>query len=557
MKKRCTECTAAFTVSPEDTEMLKRLSPIVGGKTLELPEPRCCPDCRQQRRLALRNDSHYYKNTCSSCKKSVISIYSPDKNVAVLCSDCFWSDQSDARQYGRDLDFSKTFAEQFAELKKTVPRLCLFNTQSENSDYTVHSSGNKNCYMCASTIRCQDVYFSDWAIDSRDSSDLVMCSNMELCYACNDSRRCFGSEYLDLCSNVSDSMLCFDCHASQQLVGCVSLKNKTHMILNKTADKKTMDETITKLKTDKTFFASFRKKFEALKLATPKRAAWNLSTEESSGDYLQNSKNAIHCFSSMDLEDCRYVYDCIEMKNCMDTTRGSFSENLYECKGTSDLSLSCFCNLGYQCDNLLYCDNMNSCSECFGCFGMKKAKYCILNKQFTKKEYEELVPQIAEHMKKTGEWGEFFSIKLSSFGYNETKAYESFPITRTEALKRGWQWSDIDDTPPAGLKVIEAERLPDDIKNVPDDILNLVIASETSRKPFRIIPQELAFYRKQNLPLPHYHPHERLRAIALLENPRKLYDRTCGKCSKKIETTYASDRPETVYCEECYLKTVY
>jgi hypothetical protein len=35
---------------------------------------------------------------------------------------------------------------------------------------------------------------------------------------------------------------------------------------------------------------------------------------------------------------------------------------------------------------------------------MVSKQYCILNKQYTKEEYEELVPKIIEHMKKTGEW---------------------------------------------------------------------------------------------------------------------------------------------------------
>ncbi len=557
MKKRCTQCTESFTVTPEAITMLGRLAPVVGGKTLVLPEPTCCPDCRQQRRLTFRNDSHYYKNTCVSCKKSVISIYSPDKNLPVLCPDCFWSDQWDALAYGRDFDFSKSYAEQFAELKKIVPRLCIFNTQSDNADYTVHSSRNKNCYMCSSTLGSQDVYFSDWSIDSSDSSDLLMCSEMELCYACNDSRHCFNGDWLDLCSNVSDSCLCFDCHSSQDLVGCVSMKNKKNMILNKPSDQKTVKETIDRLKTDRAFRESFQESFHALKLTLPKRAAWNLNTEDASGNYLQNAKGVHQSFSSTNVEDCEHVYDVVNGKNCMDVTRGGGCESLYECKGVIDLTLSCFCNLTYQCDNLLYCDNAHASSYCFGCFSTKKVKHCILNKQYTKEEYESLVPRIIEHMKSMGEWGEFFPTTLSSFGYNETKAYESFPMTRNDVLKRGWQWSDIDETPTAGLKVINAERLPDTIKDVPDDILNLVIASEASRKPFRIIPQELAFYRKKNLPLPHLHPHERLRKLALLENPKRLYERTCDKCSTPIETTYAPERPEIVYCEECYLKEVY
>ena len=57
-----------------------------------------------------------------------------------------------------------------------------------------------------------------------------------------------------------------------------------------------------------------------------------------------------------------------------------------------------------------------------------------------------------------------------------------------------------------------------------------------------------------NLPIPHLHPDERHKDRMALRNPRKLWKRTCDKCVKEIETSYAPDRPEKVYCEECYLK---
>jgi len=42
-----------------------------------------------------------------------------------------------------------------------------------------------------------------------------------------------------------------------------------------------------------------------------------------------------------------------------------------------------------------------------------------------------------------------------------------------------------------------------------------------------------------------------------LKNPRKLYIRNCDKCGKEMKTTYAPERPEIVYCENCYNKEVY
>jgi len=39
-------------------------------------------------------------------------------------------------------------------------------------------------------------------------------------------------------------------------------------------------------------------------------------------------------------------------------------------------------------------------------------------------------------------------------------------------------------------------------------------------------------------------------------NPREIYERSCDKCSKDIESTYSKEREETVYCEECYNKEI-
>lgn len=65
---------------------------------------------------------------------------------------------------------------------------------------------------------------------------------------------------------------------------------------------------------------------------------------------------------------------------------------------------------------------MRNISNCFGCVGLHDGyEHCILNTQYTKEEYQLLVPQIIEHMMKTGEWEESFPPKLSSYGYNETE----------------------------------------------------------------------------------------------------------------------------------------
>jgi hypothetical protein len=130
-------------------------------------------------------------------------------------------------------------------------------------------------------------------------------------------------------------------------------------------------------------------------------------------------------------------------------------------------------------------------------------------------------------------------------------------LKQEEAKLKGWRWREKKDETPKVEKVIPAQKLPDHIDDIPDDILNWAIECERTSRPFRIIKQELAFYRKKQLPIPRLHPDERHKDRIALRNPRKLWDRKCNKCGSNIQSTYEPDRTEIVYCEECYLQEVY
>ena len=160
-------------------------------------------------------------------------------------------------------------------------------------------------------------------------------------------------------------------------------------------------------------------------------------------------------------------------------------------------------------------------------------------------------------MRATGEYGQFSPASSAPFAYNETTAQEYFPLTKEDALRAGFPWSDRADDVPEAKRVIPAAKLPGDIADIPDDILHWAMECEATKRPFKIIKQELDFYRQLRLPVPSLHPDERHKRRMALRNPRKLWDRTCAKCKKPITTSYPPSRPEIVYCEECYLAAVY
>lgn len=209
-------------------------------------------------------------------------------------------------------------------------------------------------------------------------------------------------------------------------------------------------------------------------------------------------------------------------------------------------------------------DYLYSCfylSDSFGCDGLHfKQQNCILNKKYPVEEYESLKKRIIEHMKKTGaaakdekEYGEFFPIQLSLHPYNLSNAQDEHPLDRETALKKGYKWKDQDPSEYQKATAI----LPANIEEVTDSITKETLACSQCSKNYRIILQELVLNRRMKQSLSTLCPDCRLLKLSALKNPRKLWNRTCAKCQKEIQTTYSSDRPENVYCEYCYLKEVY
>ncbi len=165
------------------------------------------------------------------------------------------------------------------------------------------------------------------------------------------------------------------------------------------------------------------------------------------------------------------------------------------------------------------------------------------------------MPKIADHMRSTKEWGEFFPIQLSPFCYNETVAMDAFPLQESAVKAYGWRWHAV--SQPQDQYLGPPYDIPENIAGVGDDITRHVLHCERTGKPYKIIPQELKLYREMRLPIPRTCPDQRHRERMALRNPRHLWGRKCAKCQTDIQTTYAPGRPEKVYCEKCYLSAVY
>ena len=164
--------------------------------------------------------------------------------------------------------------------------------------------------------------------------------------------------------------------------------------------------------------------------------------------------------------------------------------------------------------------------------------------------------KLAEHMKKTGEWGKPLPMTVSPFSYNESVAQQYYPLTAEQAQQEGLKWKDKIIEIQEIDKVIPADKLPDKIADIPEDMLNWAVRCPNTGRPFRIIDQEYKYYKEHNVPLPRYHPDERHRLRHIRRNPPRLVERTCQKCNVNIWSSFTPDRPEIVFCEKCYQNAV-
>ncbi len=555
--KKCL-CWAEFTITDWDISLLNRIAPEFLWKRYKIPTPTLCPACREARRLSFRNERNIYRTTSAATWKSILSIYSPDKDLKIYEKAEWLSDKWDAKTFWRDFDFSRTFFEQFSELVKETPKMSLTQDNSENSEFTNRTWNVKDCYLSFITWESANSHYLYWSMFTDDSIDCSYIQNSDRCYECTDCQDCHNLHFALDCRGCSDSKFLSDCVSCMNCFWCVGLRNASYRIFNEQFTKEEYVIRMQELVIDRKLMDSVEKRMTELRNTIPvKFYIWS-NNENVTWNYIINSKDCEHCFDvgwETWMSSCKYCTDWgWQMSDCMDSTHWAINYSLaYECLWSMDWSKTMWTiDCWWGTSDSYYCTNSFWIRDCFWCTWLRNSTHCILNKQYTKAEYDTLVPKIIEHMQKTKEWWEFFPSSVSVFWYNETVAQEYYPLNKETALNLNKNWSDFEVPFPKVEKIIPASKLPENIKDVPDDILNWAIECELTKKPFRLIKQELEFYRKNWIPVPRRHPDRRHLDRLSLRNPRKLYDRNCHKCGKYIKTTYDLKRSEMVYCEECF-----
>ena len=569
----CQSCKQNFVIERDDFSYYEKI---------QVPPPTFCPRCRMIRRMSWRNSWHLYKRPEALKGEIIFSAFPPESPVKIYERDYWWSDAWDPTQYAREVDWNRPFIEQFKELMQEVPIAAHSTVSTTNCEYCTNISWAKNCYYTRAASYTEDCAYVIWDNASKFCMDSHMTDKCELSYGNVNTDRCYKTIFSVNCEDCQDVIFSKDCIGCSNCFGCIGLRNKSYQIFNVPYSKEEYDQKI------KEFNLGSQNSFEKLRqqaysswLKFPVKFMQGLQNSNVSGDYIYNSKNTHHSYRVKDTEDSKYCLNILNgpTKDCYDYANwGAGSELVYEglvC-GNQSYNVKFSWNAHTSNKNVEYCIWCSSSSDIFGCIGLKKKQYCVLNKQYTKEEYENLIPKIKEHMAKMPyvdkigriyKYGEFLPGEMSPFPYNVSEAHELFPKTKEEALVEGLMWKEEEKRNYNVTK--NSADLPDHINDTKEDIINETIACEHSSNcnhectsAFKIISQELQFLKRLNIPLPRLCPNCRHYERLAERNPLKLWHRQCmcdkgthghpGKCPNEFETSYAPERPETVYCEQCY-----
>lgn len=564
--RTCQNCKENFDIQPEDFTFYEKI---------KVPSPTFCPQCRLQRRMAWRNDWHLFKKTDALTGEKIFSLFPEESPVKIYDREYWWTDSWNPLDYGRDYDFSKPFFEQFKELLHTVPLPSNFMFNMVDCNYCTNANDCKKCYLVRGASYVEDSAYLVWDQASKRSFDSHMTNSCELGYGNVNVANSYRTLFSVDSDNCIDVVLSTDCVGCTSCFGCAGLRNKSYMIFN---TQYTKEEYEAKLKGfnlgSHAAFEKIRERAYAFWKTVPHKYMHGLKNADVSGDYIYESKNTHHSFRVRGVEDSKYIQNILTgpVRDCYDYSNyGDNTELIYEClvvgSGGSNIKFSTQAYPNVK--NLTYTVSCNNgSSDLYGCVSLRGKQYCILNKQYTKEEYETLVPKIIDHMKSTGEYGEFFPASLSPFPYQITAAYEFFPMKDNEAQEKGFSAYPIKNQ---GYTItLRNEEIPDTIHAASDDIQNAVIecahkenCAQECTGAYRIIKEELTYCREANIPLPRLCPNCRHYERLELRNPPRFYHRSCmcdktshfhgtQRCAAEFETSYAPEREEAVYCEPCY-----
>lgn len=566
-----------------------------------------CAYCNFRLLNSLFNDKYLYIRKDSYTWEDLVSIFSKDYDWNIMEASEYRNKLSNdmALDYSRDLEEDIFWA--FLKLYDDFPKPSrLIYPDLYNWEYASHSWWSKNVYLSYCVfLDNEDIYYSFRVLSSSKnvflSYSVFQSSNIYQSSSVSDSNNIFFSSNI---LNSNNLYFCREMENSSDCIFCCNQINSKYKIFNKLYSKEeyiSLKKNIfSKLKTI-SWYKQLKKDFiKFLDENLILKSTHTNKSEKVNWDMILYSNNSINnyfwnwtidCVNSFsiwdDLNDkCENVHNSVEcwtfVSNC-----------LWSCSFWKNLNNIFFSFAVVEnSKNLYYCVDIENCEECMFSVGLRNKRYYILNKSYSKEDYFKIKDLLIKKLQKDWKWWENLLHKIRFFPFNDTLWYDYFKVNKViypdwkekiidenanwivkvfedkfiskweldlgwwEKLQILWRTKDKEINLPESAKITSLDEI-EDIDEVWDEIMDRIIICEQTKRPFKIIKQELDFLKKKWLPVRTYHHDYILDKLIHTRPIGKTYISSCDKCNKETLSVFKQKPKYKVYCQSCYKESVY
>lgn len=296
-------------------------------------------------------------------------------------------------------------------------------------------------------------------------------------------------------------------------------------------------------------------------------------------DYCSVIKDSKNCYltTGAQLEDCYYTNNAFNSKECFDCWLIIQCEKFYWCIDCEKCYKVFFAQYSNNCIDSAFLYNCSNCSNCFGCVNLKNKSYDIFNQPFSGEDYFKVLNdyELGSFVKFLEYSNRFqllkiktplrfariiHSVNVSGNNIRDSKnclnCFDVFGVEDSKyIIDAGLGFTDNYDVYNAGFQsslIYETNSC----------------GRNSSRMFFSSgITESNEIYYSDNCRLSSSYLFGcvglKNKQYAGVQSDNKIYKNTIEHhhhkkehCPNKFETSYAPDRSEIVYCEQCYLQEV-
>jgi len=494
----------------------------------------------------------------------VLSFHHPASGIHVL-PDKEWHAKDFSSTF-EEFDSGAPFFEQLRKLELRVPLLANFNRVEPENSVTLFSFGDRDSYF---TFACKSErsFFSAGSFGIANTSLSWLSPNVNSSHVVAHCQRIHNCQFVYESLDCLDSFFLFDCRNCKNCFGATNKRNAEYVFFNKQLTREEYRAKLAEIDLGKRSETEFyQKKFDELLLS---EGVWpenfNVSTEDSSGDYLANAVRCSECFACDDAPVDNWRSAWIYGSNQGNAYGWGLVDNtdVYMSVSSPNSNQSKFCYRSFRLDNCEYCMMCSDCRDCFGCVGLKNKRFCILNKEYSEDKYWTQLDELKCIMLDRGEYGHYLPPELSSTYVPEGGAIIYCGATSEEVEKLGGLHFDPNTEGATGIDRLKTEsrrceEIPDSIDNLGDDWVGVPIYDEVAKRTFSFLKPELEHYRRFRIAPPNTHFIRRLNEVARGGQLSAFEEGKCAKCSKEnLLVSKNIHYPERrIFCTECYLKFI-